>query len=83
MVPVSSMFRENESEGSFEYRTAFSAEPACLEALREAAIARGFDDNTGPGVFALEPEPGYRELLIITDPTDNMQGGIEWERAKQ
>lgn len=77
------MFRENESEGSFEYRTAFSAEPACLEALREAAIGRGFEDNMGPGVFALEPEPGYRELLIITDPTENMQGGIEWERAKQ
>lgn len=79
--PLGSAFRDNEKDGTYQHRTAFSAPAQCIAELRKAADRRGF--SAGDERRWVDPyRPDYSELLLITVTSPAEYGSIEWERTK-
>ncbi len=79
---LGSMYRDNAKDGTHQHRTAYGVDAACLDNIREAAIARGLRAND-KGEFVGELEPGYREAIIIGLQVSADGTVIEWERTKE
>lgn len=79
---LGSMFRQNEEQGTYSYRTAFGLKNACVGELKEAATRSLLKEND-KGEFVLERQDGYREMLIIGMQISEDGSVVEWERTKE
>ena len=79
---LGSMFRANEAEGSFEHRTAFGLDKACLAELEASAKRRNFSEDD-KGELVAKSTDGSREKLIIGLQISADGSVVEWERTKE
>ena len=79
-VRVVGSYKRTDAEG-FRQMLAYSAPMPCVEAMREAAIARGFAEGRG-GTYVLENETAPEALTFYTEPGAT-RGAFEWERTGQ
>jgi len=79
-VRVVGSYKRTDAEG-FRQMLAYSAPMPCVEAMRAAAIGRGFAEGPG-GSYALEGVPSEELLTIYTEPGET-RGAFEWERTGQ
>ena len=77
-VRVVGSYKRTDAAG-FRQMLAYSAPMECVEAMRAAALARGFAEGQG-GSYLLEDEAAPEVLTIYTEP-GAMRGAFEWERA--
>jgi hypothetical protein len=78
---LSSMFKDNAAQQSYEHRTVYGIGAACLAELEDKARLRGLVANER-GEFAGEIESGYSESLIIAMQTSQDGTVIEWGRTR-
>ncbi|QIQ86189.1 hypothetical protein [Erythrobacter sp.] len=79
-VAVVGSYKRTDAEG-FRQMLAFSAPMDCVEAMRAAALERGFVEGQG-GSYALPDSPAQEMLTIYTEPGAD-RGAFEWERTGQ
>jgi len=74
-------YRRTDAQG-FQSTLAYSAPAACIVAMRDAAIARGFAEGAG-GRYELDPEGPESEALTFYGSPGQPRGAFEWERTGQ
>ncbi|KPP93257.1 hypothetical protein [Erythrobacter sp. HL-111] len=79
-VRVVGSYRRTDATG-FRQMLAYSAPMDCIEAMRAAALARGFAEGQG-GTYVLEDAAAPEILTIYTEP-GAARGAFEWERTGQ
>ena len=77
-VRVVGSYKRTDAQG-FRQMLAYSAPMDCVEAMRAAALARGFSEGQG-GTYVLENAGAPEALTIYTEP-GAARGAFEWERA--
>jgi len=79
-VRVVGSYKRTDAAG-FRQMLAYSAPMDCVEAMRTAALSRGFVEEQG-GSYALPDSPADEKLTIYTEP-GAPRGAFEWERSGQ
>ncbi|MEE4206807.1 MAG: hypothetical protein V2I39_10970 [Erythrobacter sp.] len=77
-VRVVGSYKRTDAAG-FRQMLAYSAPMSCVEAMRAAALARGFAEGQG-GAYVLENADAPEALTIYTEPGAD-RGAFEWERT--
>lgn len=76
------MFRENEADGTYSFRTAYGIDADCLAELNDAARKNSFREDE-KGTLVAKPRTGYRETIIIGLQISQDGTVVEWEREQQ
>ncbi|WP_298466245.1 hypothetical protein [uncultured Erythrobacter sp.] len=79
---LGSMFRENEADGTYSFRTAYGLNADCLSELKDAARKNSFREGD-KGELVAKPRTGYRETIIIGLQISQDGTVVEWERTKE
>ncbi len=79
---LGSMFRANEADETYSYRTAYGLSSDCVSELQDAANQRSFREND-KGELIAKQRSGYRETLIIGLQVSPDGSVVEWERIQE
>ncbi|MDJ0641331.1 MAG: hypothetical protein QNJ15_00805 [Erythrobacter sp.] len=79
---LGSMFRANDAADTYEHRTAYGLDNACLADLEGAAKRRNLRENE-QGELVARRKNGYREKLIIGLQVSPDGTVVEWERTQE
>jgi hypothetical protein len=77
-VRVVGSYKRTDASG-FRQMLAYSAPMECVEAMRAAALARGFAEGQG-GSYVLADDAAPEALTIYSEPGAE-RGAFEWERT--
>ena len=81
-VVLGSMFKTNENDDTFNFRTAYGLDNACRAELEAAVASRSFREE-GKGEFVARRNSGYREGVIFGLQTSPDGSVVEWERIQE
>lgn len=79
---LGSMFRANEADETYSYRTAYGLSSDCVTELKVAAERSSFREND-KGELIAKQRSGYRETLIIGLQVSPDGSVVEWERIQE